>query len=186
MTSRVTPGQLIIPDENLGMNPKKIAADRKGKSSKIIHKKGVAAGSGRKALNDISNKSSILHQEVPIRKKERAKEEIDVAGERFLHDHDKCIEAQRLPVLASYLDLVLPGHDSLPKVESHASDQAKINIDTPRCYSDPDELFTLECNSWEKYLAKQHSAPCSPMHWDSSSASFSWQFEEPNFVLRDE
>lgn len=106
--------------------PVEVAADGKGKSSKIIHKKGVAAGSGRKALNDISNKSSILHQEVPIRKKERAKEEIDVAGERFLHDHDKCIEAQRLPVLASYLDLVLPGHGKLLNVEDKIACNLRI------------------------------------------------------------
>ncbi|XP_022928586.1 protein PATRONUS 1-like isoform X2 [Cucurbita moschata] len=184
MTSRVTPGRLIIPNENLGMTQKKFSADGNGKSSKIIHKKGIA-GSGRKALNDITNKSS-CRQDAPLRKQERAKEEIDVGGERFLHDHDKCVDARKATMSAFYLDLLLPGHDSLSKVGCHTSDQAKIDVDAPQCYPDPDELFIPELPNWSKYLAKQQSPPRSPLRWDFPSTSFSCQFEELNFVLTHE
>ena len=48
----------------------------------------------RKALNDITNKSSNIR--------------------RLLHDHKKCIESQQQSGMNSfYLDLVLPGHGNL-------------------------------------------------------------------------
>lgn len=52
-----------------------------------------------------------------MRKQERAKEEIDVAGERFLHDHDKCVDARKATMSPFYLDLVLPGHGKLLNAE---------------------------------------------------------------------
>lgn len=68
------------------------------------------AGGTRKALNDITNKTS-THQEVLASSKKETlpKEEFNVAEERFLHDHRKCIEAQQNALAAFQLELVLPG-----------------------------------------------------------------------------
>ena len=71
-------------------------------------KKGGVAGRTRKALNDITNKSTIIH-EASSKKASLPKEEFNVAEERFLHDHKKCIDAQRKALDAFQLELVLPG-----------------------------------------------------------------------------
>jgi hypothetical protein len=81
------------------------------KQSKTATKKsgGFALGN-RKALNDITNKA-VVRQETSSRKKNVQKEEINnVAEERFLHDHNKCIEEKEATSISSFLDLVLPGH----------------------------------------------------------------------------
>lgn len=80
------------------------------KQSKTATKKsgGFALGN-RKALNDITNKA-VVRQETSSRKKKVQKEEINnVAEERFLHDHNKCIEEKEATSISSFLDLVLPG-----------------------------------------------------------------------------
>lgn len=72
----------------------------------------------RRALNDITNKSSSVSQEVHPKRKDSVKEEFHVADhkefsiaeEGFLHDHSKCIEAQKAALDAFQLDLVLPGY----------------------------------------------------------------------------
>ena len=69
----------------------------------------------RKALNDITNKSSNIRIEDNLTTKKNVpeKEELfDVAQEMFLHDHKKCIESshQQSGMNSFYLDLVLPGH----------------------------------------------------------------------------
>ena len=77
-------------------------------------KKTVTKKEGRKALNDITNKSSNIRIEDTLTTKENVpkKEELfNVAQEMFLHDHKKCIESQQQSGMNSfYLDLVLPGH----------------------------------------------------------------------------
>lgn len=82
--------------------------DGKMKSSKTSKKKGGLGQGSRKALNDITNKSS-HHHEASSKKKNLPKEELNVAEEMFLHDHRKCIEAQKSARNTFYLDLVLPG-----------------------------------------------------------------------------
>lgn len=82
--------------------------DGKMKSSKTAKKKGGLGHGSRKALNDITNKSS-LHHEASSKKMNIPKEELNVAEEMFLHDHRKCIEAQKSALNTFYLDLVLPG-----------------------------------------------------------------------------
>lgn len=78
------------------------------KSSKPAAKKGQVLGS-RKALNDITNKSS-LHPSVSTKKKSAAKEEFNIAGEKFLHDHTKCIETNRKAMESSFWETVFPKH----------------------------------------------------------------------------
>lgn len=71
------------------------AASVKPKGTVLGQKK---PGGARKALNDITNKSGI-HPKASSKNKQIAstavKEEIDIAGERFLHDHSKCIKEQQ-------------------------------------------------------------------------------------------
>lgn len=78
------------------------------KSSKPAAKKGQVLGS-RKALNDITNKSS-LHPSVSTKKKSVAKEEFNIAGEKFLHDHTKCVEANQKAMESSFWETVFPEH----------------------------------------------------------------------------
>ena len=77
-------------------------------------KKTVTKKGDRKALNDITNKSSNIRiEETSTTKKNVPKKDelFDVAQEMFLHDHKKCIESQQQSGMNSfYLDLVLPGH----------------------------------------------------------------------------
>lgn len=80
------------------------------KSKTATKKSGGFALGNRKALDDITNKA-VVRQETSSRKKNVQKEEINnVAEERFLHDHNKCIEEKEATLISSFLDLVLPGH----------------------------------------------------------------------------
>ena len=63
-------------------------------------KKAVTKKGDCKALNDSTNKLSNIRIE-----------DKDVAQEKFLHDHGKCIESRQKSGMNSFdLDLVLPGH----------------------------------------------------------------------------
>ncbi|KAI3936751.1 hypothetical protein MKW92_019198 [Papaver armeniacum] len=56
-------------------------------------KAGLGGGGGvRKALGDITNSRKLSLNQVP--KKNNPKKLNDIAGERFLHDHQKCIRSQ--------------------------------------------------------------------------------------------
>lgn len=114
-----------------------VSVDGKSKSSKPVAKKGGLARESRKALNDITNKSSInleasskqknsqnrkcntvddgyLHRhfeaESLSKKKSAENEKLNIAEECFLHDHSKCIEAQKPASEQNFWDTVLPGH----------------------------------------------------------------------------
>lgn len=80
----------------------------KSKNSKTNGKKGGSGTAGRKALNDITNKSSLHHPEAPVKKRNLPKEDINVKEEMFLHDHKKCIEAQNATMRNFNLETVLP------------------------------------------------------------------------------
>ena len=143
MATRFAQRQLIIPNENFDVHPKKsythfffffdfyivfgfiiviflkkiewvcfVEANVDGKVNGL--KKTVTKKGDRKALNDITNKSSNIRiEETSTTKKNVPKKEelFDVAQEMFLHDHKKCIESQQQSGMNSfYLDLVLPGH----------------------------------------------------------------------------
>ena len=80
------------------------------KNSKVDGKKVGLAPTGRKALNDITNKGAPVLVETSSRRKTAAKEEqeINVMEEKFLHDHNKCIEAQKAAMNTLDLEMVLP------------------------------------------------------------------------------
>uniref|UniRef100_A0A6N2L5D5 Uncharacterized protein n=1 Tax=Salix viminalis TaxID=40686 RepID=A0A6N2L5D5_SALVM len=188
MATRVTQTPLIIQDENLGVSRKKVGLDVSVKKYETATKKsgGFALGN-RKALNDITNKA-VVRQETSSRKKNVQKEEINnVAEERFLHDHNKCIEEKETTSISSFLDLVLPGHDSvsstavIPGVK-----QVKTDPDSRFC-PEPKELPMTVFSDWFESSTQRHSPPCSPIHWDSQPCSpFSWQSEAVEYVLKPE
>ncbi|PKI57751.1 hypothetical protein CRG98_021818 [Punica granatum] len=131
---------------------------------------GVRLGS-RRALNDITNKSSSSSNELLPKKKDARKEEsivaeqreFNAAEERFLHDHN-----------------------SESKMDHSNSEQAKaqVDIDSPRCYPEPVELPMSEFSYWNYDPTQWDSPPCSPIH---SVSPFIWQFdEEVEFVLKQE
>ncbi|KAG4402803.1 hypothetical protein GLYMA_02G280600v4 [Glycine max] len=114
MAKFVAPSHLIIKDENLNLHSKKTT---KSKNSKTNGKKGGSGTAGRKALNDITNKSSLHHPEAPVKKRNLPKEDINVKEEMFLHDHKKCIEAQNAAMRSFNLETVLPQDDSISILE---------------------------------------------------------------------
>lgn len=118
--------------------------DGKSKISRPLARKGGVALESRKALNDITNKSSIhpeatsqskktekkrtdivengyLHQHVskldaPSKKNISVNEKLNIAEEGFLHDHSKCIKAHKAAESEPHFwDTVLPGHGNLFK-----------------------------------------------------------------------
>ncbi|KAF9675676.1 hypothetical protein SADUNF_Sadunf09G0057000 [Salix dunnii] len=199
MATRVTQTPLIIQDENLGVSRKKVGLDVSVKKYETATKKsgGFALGN-RKALNDITNKA-VVRQETSSRKKNVQKEEINnVAEERFLHDHNKCIEEKETTSISSFLDLVLPGHDSVSSTaENPGVKQVKVvlHVKLIALVTDPDSRFCPEpkelpmpvFSDWFESSTQRHSPPCSPIHWDSQPCSpFSWQFEAVEYVLKPE
>lgn len=80
----------------------------KSKNSKTNGKKDGSGIAGRKALNDITNKSSLHHPEASVKKRNLPKQDINVKEEMFLHDHKKCIEAQNAAMRSFNLETVLP------------------------------------------------------------------------------
>ncbi|KAG5566321.1 hypothetical protein RHGRI_002054 [Rhododendron griersonianum] len=86
-----------------------LVADGATRSSKPTGKKAGTGFGSRKALNDITNKPSIRH-EASSKRPTLLKEEFNIAEERFLHDHKRCIEAQLKGKEPCFWDTVLPGH----------------------------------------------------------------------------
>ncbi|KAJ6670969.1 PROTEIN PATRONUS 2 [Salix viminalis] len=186
MATRVTQTPLIIQDENLGVSRKKVGLDVSVKKYETATKKsgGFALGN-RKALNDITNKA-VVRQETSSRKKNVQKEEINnVAEERFLHDHNKCIEEKETTSISSFLDLVLPGHDSVSSTAVNPG--VKQTDPDSRFCPEPKELPMTVFSDWFESSTQRHSPPCSPIHWDSQPCSpFSWQSEAVEYVLKPE
>ncbi|RVX19979.1 Protein PATRONUS 2 [Vitis vinifera] len=172
------------------------------KNSKTTAKKAGGLGN-RKALDNITNKST-LHHETSLKKKHLPKEEFNIAEERFLHDHKKCIEVQKAATEPCFLDIVLPGHgnhinlsDSISHAEYPQAKQAKV-IQVPvlplfklwslKIYLDStcDSLEPVELPMFE-FLDQWKSPPSSPVHWDSPPSSpFTLQFEPVEFLLKPE
>ncbi|KAL8145094.1 protein PATRONUS 2-like [Apium graveolens] len=186
MTTHRSQRPLIIQDENLGSLLKKKGTEGTIKTSKPAAKKGQVLGS-RKALNDITNKSS-LHPSVSTKKKSAAKEEFNIAGEKFLHDHTKCVEANQKAMESSFWDTVFPKHGTLSNVVFSESLVAKNDPESPRCYPEFVELPMSEFVDWLQPSSKLDSSSSSPVHWDSPPASpFQWDIlEHVDFVLKEE
>lgn len=94
---------------------KKAATGEKSKSAKeSVFKKAATGLKNRSALNDITNKSSVppkasQKKSVSQKKKLLVKEDaVNIAEEAFLHDHQKCIEAQQAARTVDLLQLVFP------------------------------------------------------------------------------
>ncbi|KAG6629864.1 protein PATRONUS 2-like isoform X1 [Carya illinoinensis] len=186
MASHGTRGQLIIPNENLDFHHKKDVLDGKMKNTKTAKKKGGLGHGSRKALNDITNKSSLRH-EASSKKINIAKEELNIAEEMFLHDHRKCIKAQKSALNTFYLDLVLPGQDSVCNAECQEFKQEKTDLDSQRCYSEPVELPISEFSDRLASSTDLTSPPSSPIQWDSPPPSpVAWNSEVVEFTLKPE
>ncbi|XP_011080400.1 protein PATRONUS 2 [Sesamum indicum] len=202
---------LSIQDENSAIHHKKAAADGKSKSSKLVARKAGVALESRKALTDITNKSSIhleassqkknsqdkkcniaedgyLHQQVIegealLKKKSSTNEKLNIAEEGFLHDHNKCIEAQKAALELDFWDTVLPGHDSADQIMKQA--KSDPDIDSKTCHRILEELSMSEFSDWFKSWWK--SPPSSPIHWDSPPLSpFAWDLESVELLLKED
>ncbi|CAI9262650.1 unnamed protein product [Lactuca saligna] len=176
MSNQLIQQRLIIQNENSNIIPKKtMMISEEKKKSKL----GLGKGS-RKALNDITNKPKIhQHQEASTKKKnsQKEKEEFNIAEERFLHDHNKCIQAQQTITESMFWDIVLPGHYGNLPLEAHLSDPLKIDHYTPV------ELEMSEFCDWMELGPPSES----PLHLESTPCSpCAWDFEEVEFFLKPE
>ncbi|CAI9778272.1 unnamed protein product [Fraxinus pennsylvanica] len=205
MERPLTQKPLFIQDENSTIHRKKAAVHGKSRSSKQISEKGGAVLESRKALNDITNKSS-LHPEASLKKnnsqtkkhnvleegslhnhvigaEESAKavlvnENLNIAEEGFLHDHNKCIEAEKASSERHFWDIVLPGLDSADP----APRLAKIDPD----FSSLAELKELN-EDWLNSSSWWKSPPRSPTRWDSPPISpFAREHVSVEFTLKEE
>ncbi|KAI4342221.1 hypothetical protein MLD38_026870 [Melastoma candidum] len=191
MANRVNQAPLVIRDENFV----KPAIDAKAKGAKTALKKGGAGGSivRRKALKDITNKSSVK-SEISLRKniQVQCKEEFNIADEGFLHDHKKCIKEREAALNHFDLNLVLPGHDStLAKDKQLKSKEAKLKVDFDsfRCYPDPVELLVPSLVDFAKESTSPTSPLGSPLKHDASvihDNDFFWEFAEVELTLKQE
>ncbi|XP_004491257.1 protein PATRONUS 2 [Cicer arietinum] len=180
MAKFVAPGRLIIKDENLNpLHPKKALSNVKSKISKTDGKKGGSGITGRKALNDITNKKSI-QPEASSKKKNLPKEDINIKEEMFSHNHRKCIEVQKAAMRDFNLEAVLPPDDGIPILE-----QIKVP-GSPQCYPEPVELPMSDFSDWLDYPRQWKSPPSSPLSCDSLPSPLAWRHEAVEFVLKEE
>ncbi|KAF8403604.1 hypothetical protein HHK36_011708 [Tetracentron sinense] len=171
-------GQLIFQTENLDIRLKGAAVDGRTRSLKTATKKGGGGLGSRKALNDITNSSS-LHQEVSSRKKKHLKEDFNIAEEMFLHDHKKCIDARKTATERYLFETGPLRHDLVSLLTSPKPKRAEAGFDSPPRHLEPvDELPMSEFSAWLE----------SPIQWDSPPPSppFPWRFEPVEFVLKPE
>ncbi|KAG7577204.1 hypothetical protein ISN45_Aa03g015000 [Arabidopsis thaliana x Arabidopsis arenosa] len=180
--------QMIFPDENAPIHRKKsvTAASVKSKGTVLGQKK---PGGARKALNDITNKSGI-HAKASSKNKQIAsaaavKDEIDIAGERFLHDHSKCIKEQQSLWDDHYSsDLILLHHESSIKEKHLNYDIEKIDAKDNLTYEEPEEMASPKLSDWLK-----NSTPWrSPIRHGSMmpSTPLAWRFDSSEFTLKED
>ncbi|KAL3653330.1 hypothetical protein CASFOL_003011 [Castilleja foliolosa] len=193
---------LNIQDENSAVHCKKAAVDSKFKTSKLVAEKGGVSLKSRKALNDITNKSSIpsqkkssqikksntveethLHHrgseaETVLKKKSSINEKLNIAEEGFLHDHNKCIEAQKTKHELDFWETVFPGHDSSDLISEQRKSGPDVDIIRP--HPKLDELSMSA--DWFKFNWK--SPPSSPVRSDLSL--FSWELEPFELILKED
>ncbi|KAG7581908.1 hypothetical protein ISN44_As08g015370 [Arabidopsis suecica] len=180
--------QMIFPDENAPIHRKKsvTAASVKSKGTVLGQKK---PGGARKALNDITNKSGI-HAKASSKNKQIAsaaavKDEIDIAGERFLHDHSKCIKEQQSLWDDHYSsDLILLHHESSIKEKHRSYDIEKMDAKNNLTYEEPEEMASPKLSDWLK-----NSTPWrSPIRHGSMmpSTPLAWRFDSSEFTLKED
>nr|AAO24543.1 At3g14190 [Arabidopsis thaliana]BAF00151.1 hypothetical protein [Arabidopsis thaliana] len=180
--------QMIFPDENAPIHRKKsvTAASVKSKGTVLGQKK---PGGARKALNDITNKSGIHAKAAASSKNKQiasaAVEEIDIAGERFLHDHSKCIKEQQNLWDDHYsADLMLLHHGSSIKEKHLNWDIEKMDAKDDLTYEEPEEMASPKFSDWLK-----NSTPWrSPIRHGSMmpSTPLAWRFDSCEFTLKED
>ncbi|KAG7631199.1 hypothetical protein ISN44_As03g014480 [Arabidopsis suecica] len=181
--------QMIFPDENAPIHRKKsvTAASVKSKGTVLGQKKPVGA---RKALNDITNKSGIHAKAAASSKNKQiasaaVKDEIDIAGERFLHDHSKCIKEQQNLWDDHYsADLMLLHHGSSIKEKHLNWDIEKMDAKDDLTYEEPEEMASPKFSDWLK-----NSTPWrSPIRHGSMmpSTPLAWRFDSCEFTLKED
>nr|XP_043614081.1 protein PATRONUS 1-like [Erigeron canadensis]XP_043614082.1 protein PATRONUS 1-like [Erigeron canadensis] len=181
MSSHLVQQRLNNQNENSNIIRNKMMNTEIRKNSKLpLGKRGSVLGS-RKALGDITNKPSI-HKEASTQKKHLPKQEFSILEEKFLHDHNKCIESQKAMSESAFLDIVLPGRGPVLS-EFPVSDSAKIDHDSFACYPKIEELPMPDFYDWLGSTPR----PDSPLHLDSPPCSpRSWIYEEVEYRLKTE
>jgi pyruvate/2-oxoacid:ferredoxin oxidoreductase beta subunit len=146
-------------------------------------------GGARKALNDITNKSGIHAKAAASSKNKQiasaAVKEIDIAGERFLHDHSKCIKEQQNLWDDHYsADLMLLHHGSSIKEKHLNWDIEKMDAKDDLTYEEPEEMASPKFSDWLK-----NSTPWrSPIRHGSMmpSTPLAWRFDSCEFTLKED
>lgn len=92
MASLHTQRPMNIQNENMSILHKKSVITSKEKNTGTTIKKGGRGLGSRKALNDITNKST-TGREASLKKSNVPKEEINISDEMFLHDHSECVKS---------------------------------------------------------------------------------------------
>uniref|UniRef100_A0A1J3DGG0 Protein PATRONUS 2 n=1 Tax=Noccaea caerulescens TaxID=107243 RepID=A0A1J3DGG0_NOCCA len=191
--------QMIFPDENAPIHRKKsvTAASVKTKGSVLGQKKPV--GGARKALNDITNKSGAQPKASSKNKKiaasasasvsvaVAAKGEINIAGERFLHDHSKCIkEQQNLWDDHLSADLILLHHD--PSIsEKHLKHDKEMMDAKNNLICKPEEIPSPKLTDWLKSSTTPWRSPL--RHGSMTmmpSTPLAWRFDSAEFTLKED
>ncbi|KAK9153647.1 hypothetical protein Sjap_001127 [Stephania japonica] len=175
--SRVRAPGLILQTENMALPPKGATAKKITSSVSKTVKGGKALGN-RKPLQDISNSSAITN-DASKRKKNQEKNEKNILQEGFLHDHKKCVEAQRAGMDKQLFDAFLSEHGLLsPCPTSPKSKEPEAYIaSAPR-------FLELELVPELPTMDDDVAFRCSsPIFCDSPPRS-SPQYELPELVLR--
>ncbi|KAK9127816.1 hypothetical protein Syun_016613 [Stephania yunnanensis] len=174
--SRVRAPGLILQTENIDLPPKGATAKNITTSISKTVKGGKALGN-RKPLQDISNSSAITNN-TSKRKKNQEKNEKSFLQEGFLHDHKKCVEAQRAGMNKRLFDVFLSEHGLLsPGPSSPKSKEPEVYIaSSPR-------FLELELVAELPTMDDVVFRCSSPIFCDSPPSSPS-QYELPELVLR--
>ncbi|GLT81745.1 hypothetical protein SLE2022_001800 [Rubroshorea leprosula] len=185
-TSRATQRPLKFQNENPSIQLKKAIVSGKSNGSETATKKGgVGLGGHRKALNDITNRSS-TNQKASSKKKNIPKQEFNVAEEAFQHDHEECIKAQQAKMNEFDVDLVLPGHDSVNTAEYPPSMEGKTDS-PPFDLIEQEDLLTSEFSDRMEASTQRKSPPYSPIGQDAlPSSPVACESKNVEFVLKQE
>ncbi|XP_010542378.1 PREDICTED: uncharacterized protein LOC104815614 isoform X1 [Tarenaya hassleriana] len=176
--------QMIFSDENAHFQRKKsvaAAAGGKTKGSVIAPKK----LGNRKALGDITNKSG-AHPTAAASSKQRKiveKEGVNVAEERFLHDHSKCVKEQQMFWDDHLSDLIALQNDPSRNKEHLKVNTKTMDAKNPVFCNEPEEMPSPKLSDWLKSSTPWHS----PVRHDSFSLSpRPWGFDSMEFKLKED
>ncbi|EPS62165.1 hypothetical protein M569_12630 [Genlisea aurea] len=203
MEKPVTLKPLGIKDESSSAISKKGSKSKKS-SKASAHKNGAVKA--RKPLNDITNKSAV-HHETPSGRKNQRKSVVEddeyflhseavllpkfrrnillnniAEEEGFLHDHNKCVEAQESVTGMDFWNTVLPDSEkSLTMIVEEEEEEEKMNqLVELSMEEEEEELMLMRC--WK-------SPPSSPKLCCRSSPplpDFIWELQVFELNLKEE